>query len=197
MDPMSHTQPGKSARFAPGTSGGGATREMFEVVPEANLDFAFYKNRADFGDEHGGGGELYGRPLDLVSERSHTPASFVTEGSGGESRSSSPAPSLLRKQRPGDMSYPTAWRADGVYDTADIGGGRRRDRGHLYIHSNDSESGRQLLAEPQPVGVVDEGRAEPYSLDRWRTGGSGYVGVPGTIGDEEPLEYDAYRHRDL
>ena len=193
MDPMSHTQPGQSTRFAPGTSGVGATRGMFEVVPEANLDFAFYKNRADFGDEHGGGGELYGRHLDLVSERSHTPASFMTEGSGGESRSSSPAPSLLRKQRPGEMAYHTASRGDGVYDDADIGGGRRRERGHLYTHSNDSESGRQLLAEPQPVGVVDESRTEPYSLDRWRTGGSGYVGIPGTIEDEEPLEYDAYR----
>ncbi|KAI4131198.1 MAG: hypothetical protein LQ347_003085, partial [Umbilicaria vellea] len=91
MDPMSHSQPGKSARFAPGTG----TRDLFEVVPESQLDFAYYKTRDEFGDDHGGDGELYGRPADLVSERSQTPRSFLgpdRAGSPPSSRASSPSP---------------------------------------------------------------------------------------------------------
>ena len=63
----------------------------FEVVPESQLDFAYYKNRDEFGDEHGGG-ELYGRPIDMISERSPTPVSHMGSSVYGSqsSRSSSP-----------------------------------------------------------------------------------------------------------
>lgn len=193
MKTMSQTQPGKAARFAPGTAGDGP-REMFEVVPEANLDFAFYKNRTEFSDEHGGDGELYGRPLDLVSERSHTPASFMTEDS--DSRSQSPAPMLPRHQRPDHPTYHPAYR-DGS-----VGLGRQGSKGverpGLYSIHNESE--RRLLSAAQPIGVDestfdhDVGR-EHYEMDRWRTGESRYAGLSGPIVDDEVLGYDSYRGR--
>ena len=80
MDPMSHQHPGKSARFAPDRSLTQKKREkdMFEVVPESRLDFGYFKDRADFREDFGGDGDLYGRPTDLISERSGTPASFIS-----------------------------------------------------------------------------------------------------------------------
>ncbi|KAI9749757.1 MAG: hypothetical protein M4579_006758 [Chaenotheca gracillima] len=50
----------------------------FELVPEGHLDFLYYRDRPEFADEHGGGGEIYGRPVDLISDRPDTPASFMT-----------------------------------------------------------------------------------------------------------------------
>ncbi|KAJ6018927.1 hypothetical protein N7522_000994 [Penicillium canescens] len=82
LNPMLSSQPGKSAEPAP-----------FEVVPEHQLDFSYFKDRADFRDEFGGG--IYGRPEDLMTERSQTPRSTLGgEWSPSSSRASSPAPSL-------------------------------------------------------------------------------------------------------
>ena len=192
MDDMSQSQPGKTARFAPN-----ATRSeekgMFEIVPEANLDFAYFKNRAEFADEHGGDGELYGKPQDLVSERSQTPKSFLGNGgdSGPSSRASSPAPTSIRYQRPPG----TKQREYSDLDVQGLGG-----RGHngMYAMNNDSE--RTLLGNAQPAGVTGQGlpevgaESEQYSLDRWRTGrAGGYTGVPLAEEGEEGLNYDAYR----
>ncbi|MCJ1417301.1 hypothetical protein MMC32_003643 [Xylographa parallela] len=179
MGHMSSVEPGKPA---PSASAGG----MFRFVPEANLDFAFYKNDPAFSGEHGGGGELY--------DRAQTPVSSAARGRGLDSRSNSPAPTFVtgRKYSP---------YKDGVYDSDsafNVGG-----RG-LYTYSNDSESDGRLLAEVQSVGVADESGREDYfqdgaseygqlGLDRWRTGGSGYVGIPGVEDEERPLAYDAYR----
>ena len=60
LEPMN--QDGKPVHDAP-----------FELVPEAQQDFAYYKNRSDFREE---GGDMYGRAEDLISERSKTPKSF-------------------------------------------------------------------------------------------------------------------------
>lgn len=82
-------------RFAPGTKPATTTSQPFEVVPESHLDFTYYKNRPDFKDE---GGDIYGRPDDLISERSQTPKSFLGGGrpfspAGSESsRNDSPSP---------------------------------------------------------------------------------------------------------
>jgi hypothetical protein len=46
----------------------------FELVPETQQDFSYYKNRSDFREE---GGEIYGKPEDLTSERSKTPLSWM------------------------------------------------------------------------------------------------------------------------
>ena len=186
MDPMSQQYPGKAVGFAPDDR----KKDPFEVVPEAQLDFGYYKNRNDFAGEHGGDGELYGRPTDLISERSSTPRSFMGHGSASpsSSRASSPgpgggsrtaSPQQLREMHP-------AYRDQNAYDM-----GERR---HMYKNSNESGSG--LIRGAQPVGFSsnDDVGHEQYGLDRWRTGGSGYAGVPG----QEPelgLGYEAYRGR--
>ena len=192
MDPMSHTQAGKSARFAPGTG----TRDLFEVVPESQLDFAYYKSRDEFGDDHGGDGELYGRPADLVSERSRTPRSFLGRegGSLDSSRASSPAP----ESRSGSRG-----QVGGYGDLGDQGFRGGADAGGFYHVGNESES--RLLSGAQAPGVGDGdggfGHGEPETgrealgMDRWRTGGRGYVGVPVGGEEEEATSYDYFRGR--
>ncbi|KAI9870271.1 MAG: hypothetical protein M1823_008797, partial [Watsoniomyces obsoletus] len=53
----------------------------FEFVSEAQQDFTYYKNRDDFREE---GGDLYGRPEDMMTERSQTPMSMMSKGPAGE-----------------------------------------------------------------------------------------------------------------
>ena len=62
---------------APGHSTEGAAMPNVEVVEEADLDFENFKRRAEFREEFGGDGELYGRPEDLIS-RPGTPSTFTT-----------------------------------------------------------------------------------------------------------------------
>ena len=206
MDDMSATQPGKMARFADGTRGPprGVGAEMFEIVPESNLDFGYYKNRAEFADEYGGGGELYGRPIDMMSERSQTPKSFLGHGgdSGNSSRASSPrtsgfppGPGGSRIQPEYDAAFHPAYR-DGPHSREPSGGGN----GLYNISQNESESGLGLVHHSQPVGFsepagsVNGGGEEQYGLDRWRPGGRGYMGVPHAPVDEEgDTGYAAYR----
>lgn len=188
MDPMSRAQPGKTTRFAPT-----GPKDLFEVVPESQLDFAYYKDRSEFGDEHGGHGEIFGRPTDLISERSGTPRSFIGHGadSNGSSRASSPGPDL--------GGSGGRQRTDSPYrDQGDLGAvsdfGRRPMRGGIYHGRNESESA--LLSSVQPVGVApvnlgdDVADREHYESERWRTGGSGYDGPPG-----EHLEYHSHLGR--
>lgn len=190
MDSMSRTQPGKATRFAPA-----AKKDLFEVVPESQLDFAYYKDRSEFGDEHGGNGEIFGRPMDLISERSETPRSFI--GREGESNPSSRASS----SGPGFAASGGRYRTDSPYrDQGDLRGpgfGRSSLRGGMYHSRNESESA--LLSSAQPLGVAptSEGNdigQEHYDMERWRTGGSGYAGISGAETPEN-LEYDSYRSR--
>jgi hypothetical protein len=172
MNPMLASQPGKSAEPSP-----------FEVVPENHLDFSYYKDRADFRDEFGGG--IYGRPEDLMTERSHTPRSTLRgEWSPGSSRASSPAPSL--------PSVPPLSMHNG-YEPPDPTGLVHPafrvplSRGDSGYPIDEAES--RLLTHAQTPGQADI--ANP--LDRWRTRGYGPVGQ-----DDEPAytSYDAYRpHR--
>ena len=179
MDPMSRDIPGKTARFAPEQQ---KQKDIFEVVPESHLDFGYFKDRTDFSEEHGGDGELYGRPQDLVSERSSTPRSFMGRdgGSPSSSRASSPGPEggygRQSPQEPRQM-YP-AYRDHSRQSSA--------GRSNLYSNGN-NESERNLLSGAQPVGTAEI--EQQFGLDRWRTGGSGYIGVP----QGEETGYEAYR----
>ena len=162
---------------------------------------------------------MYGRPMDLISERSGTPRSFMGHegqhsrggsGSGSSSRASSPGGGY-RNYSPGIQHIHPALRS-GSFGNQGGGGGGGGDgyppnpafgRGHHYSNSNDSE--RNLLTGAQPVGVQTPPALEPeddellrgrggreiYGLDRWRTGGTGYASVPG--GEGEAGGYDAYR----
>lgn len=180
MDPMSRDIPGKTARFAPEQQ---KQKDMFEVVPESHLDFGYFKDRTDFSEEHGGDGELYGRPQDLVSERSSTPRSFMGRdgGSPSSSRASSPGPEgdfgRHSPQEPRQIN--PAYQDQSRHPS----GGR----GNLYSNGNESE--RNLLSGAQPVGTTEN--EQQYGLDRWQTGGSGYIGVAQT----EETGYEPYRGR--
>ncbi|KAJ5957233.1 hypothetical protein N7501_011512 [Penicillium viridicatum] len=173
MDPMLASQPGKPAEPAP-----------FEVVPENHLDFSYYKDRADFRDEFGGG--IYGRPEDLMTERSHTPRSTLRgEWSPSSSRASSPAPSLpsippLHTRNVSEHSDPT-----GLVHPAFRVPLSRGDSGP-GAYSNTDEAESRLLSHAQVPGQMDI----TNPLGRWRTGGYGPVGQ-----DDEPsyTSYDAYR----
>ncbi|OQE30659.1 hypothetical protein PENFLA_c002G00153 [Penicillium flavigenum] len=174
MNPMLASQPGKSAEPAP-----------FEVVPENHLDFSYYKDRADFRDEFGGG--IYGRPEDLMTERSHTPRSTLRgEWSPSSSRASSPAPSLpsippLHMHNGYEHQDPT-----GLVHPAFRVPLSRGDSGTSApgAYSNTDEAESRLLSHAQVPAQTDI----TNPLARWR--GYGPVGQ-----DDEPqyTSYDAYR----
>ncbi|PKY08363.1 DUF221-domain-containing protein [Aspergillus campestris IBT 28561] len=180
LDPMTADQPGKT-KFAAGTAppptGPSAP---FEVVPENHLDFSYFKDRPDFRDEFGGG--IYGRPEDLMTERSQTPRSAWSPTS---SRASSPAPSLpsvtsLKPYEPSDAPgfehiHPALRPSLSRGDSGPIVG-----RG-LYASEDESET--RLLSQTQGPPI-----AEPVPLARWRTGGYG------PVGQEDPgTSYEQYR----
>jgi hypothetical protein len=172
----------------------------FEIVPEARQDFAYYKNRADFGEE---GGELYGKPEDLISERSRTPKSFIGPSGSGSwsppgSRDSSPSPGrgrMPRKAVGGGIhaayrSGATTWSPSREGE-ADLGlrGGvlctdpNQEDRLTLLSNTEDV-SGASVLPS---VGTTTQGGFLP--MDRWRRGGAPY----GPLDQEEAGSYDSFR----
>ena len=186
LDAMSRVQRGKSARFAESKK----QKDMFEVVPESQLDFEHFKDRPEFREAFGGEGALYGRPEDLISERSNTPRSFMTHGSRGSdevssitsSREGSPMGRTPRYGSPGPMG-----RGHYRDSSGDIG---------MRFHDNESESNLLRGAQPNPRGGMGMNSEENLSapqigMERWRTPlvGGGYTGVP----QAEETRYEAYR----
>ena len=172
MDSMSRSQPGKLARFAPTDP-----KELFEVVPESQLDFAFYKDRSEFGDEHGGHGEIYGKPIDLISERSRTPKSFIGGSSSVDSsRASSPAPVAedprASHREASSSRNESSFGESGSRDT--FTRGRRMYQGR-------SESELRLLSRAQPVGLSPSPapHGAPRDQDPYGSGGGGESGDEG------------------
>ena len=64
LDSMQGGRPGKTANGIPG----------FEYVSESQMDFANYKNRPEFAEDHGGG-EIYGRQGEIM--RPNTPGTLA------------------------------------------------------------------------------------------------------------------------
>ena len=177
MNPMSASQPGK-AEPAP-----------FEVVPESHLDFSYFKNRADFRDEFGGG--IYGRPEDLMTERSHTPRSHLGgEWSPSSSRASSPAPSLPSmsglKMHEGHADPYVDPDAPLIHPAFRVPISRRKQRRPdrtWSLPADEAETG--LLSSAQVPAHTDT-----TPLGRWNTGGYGPVEQ-----DDDPYNtsYEHYR----
>jgi hypothetical protein len=178
LDPMRKGHPGKRAAPAPGVPG-------FEVVPENKLDFAYYKGRAEFGDEHGGGGMLYGKAEDII--RSDTPGSSSSDWQ----------PVTATEQRPF-----TAVPHDG---SGDLGTGGYNP---IYGHGNEDEIALVHGASAMPLDTPTyTGRPETpgkyhreQSLERRAPGflgggPSGYGGLPQDEIDSDPLSYDYFRTR--
>ena len=178
MEPMARNEVGKSARFA--------LDAPFEMIPENRLDFAYYKNRDDFAEGHGRG-EIFGQPIDLVSERSQTPRIFAGGyDSASSSRAPSPAPGHTGRYELSGTTYATAYHhpahGDPDYDeSVDLGLGAG-----LYRPRNESES--RLLAGAQAMPVTTPG--EQFEVDRWRTEAShDEDGISG----EDSTSYDQFR----
>lgn len=173
MHRMSAGQPGKQEEpDAP-----------FEVVPENQLDFSYFKDRPDFREEFGGG--IYGRPDDLITERSHTPRGFMGgPGSPGSSRASSPSPSMRSTGYAGPHGRMPDISDHPAFQSTDNASG-------FYKQSNESE--RRLLSHTQSVPMQSTG--DVISSDRW--GPPGHAPSPGPYGEpnRSPSPYEAYRPR--
>ena len=182
MDPMSQQQPGKAARYSVGNE-----KDMFEVVAENDLDFANFKNRADFASEFGGDGELYGRPTDLISERSGTPMSFMTSDENLSRMGTQPP-------MPGNRQQPSAALQNHPALRGPLGGMvRQQTNDSMYNLQNDSE--RDLLGGAQyPAGYTPVLTQAPNDsrerLPRWNTGGSSRTASPART---ENTAYESYR----
>lgn len=186
LNPMSTARPGKPDPSAPAP---------FEVVPENHLDFAYFKDRPEFRDEFGGAGAgLYGRPDDLITERSQTPRSTLGDWSPPGSRASSPAPSARTSFTSSALKivdaheqYTPAFRPPlSRGDSGVVAGGG----GGLGPYGQSNESATSLLGQAQPPGRADVPVA---NLDRWRTGGYGPVGQDEE--HEDDFSYEQYRMR--
>lgn len=73
-----------------------------EFVAESDLDFENFKKRAEFREQFGGDGELYGRPDDL-SSRPGTPSTFTTFSEVGPYRHHHRGSRASSRTRLGDM----------------------------------------------------------------------------------------------
>jgi hypothetical protein len=179
LDPMREGQPGRKAKA--GVPG-------FEIVPENRLDFAFYKGRAEFGEEHGGGGGIYGRAEDIV--RSDTPGNSSAFGSDS-------LPGTPTGKRMFSPTTPMSYDAQG-----DIGVGVHNP---VYGHRNDSQtalvdSAAEMPVENPNVYGIPGGHTREESLERRAPGflgggPQGYGGLPQHEDDTDPMSYDYFRTR--
>lgn len=185
LNPMKAGQPGKTAGGVPG----------FEMVPENRLDFAYYKGRAEFSEEHGGNGGIYGKAEDIV--RSDTPASQWTDDT---SRPGTPGTPKLGGRR--NFTDSTVPRLPLPYDIeGDIGFG---GNGPIYGHRNDSETSLVAGAAGMPVATPGHETPPLYAQEDGHMrpspgflGGHprGYGGLPQTEEDPDPMSYDYFRSR--
>jgi hypothetical protein len=202
LDAMNKGKAGAAAARAPGMPG-------FEVVPESKLDFSYYKDRAEFGDDHGAG-DIYQRALDPY-ERPGTADTFRSGyrgGTPGSSRAGSPAPPVPMVPGAygggaGGTSYAAGyaqpmggqWEAEG--DVGMNGGYGRRDRS-----LSQTREGLVRNAQGVPVSAPygEEGDVPPGFLGG---GPRGYGGLPQSEAVEseeeirrrmrDPLDYDYFR----
>ncbi|EEH04796.1 DUF221 domain-containing protein [Histoplasma capsulatum G186AR] len=196
----------KMSSKEPGRTSSSPDDAPFEVIPENQLDFSYFKDRPDFRDEFGGG--IYGRPDDLINERSHTPRNFFNNGfdSPGSSRASSPVrhsngawaqgngpamrPSGRMYAQPFDSQAPPPPVPHGPVNP-EYRSGDNNPEFHSGVTA-DNESERALLSN-------DEARPVQYSADiashgRWENRRSrGPRGLPRTRGGYEDTSYETYR----
>jgi hypothetical protein len=146
----------------------------FEFVDESDMDFQNFKNRDDFRGEHGGDGELYGRPEDII--RGATPAS----------RSSSAGPEAAFKH--GHMRSSSRDSERTLQDVPLAG--------VMYpagYHTTPSSGLRGYSPSPDRSGLV-HGAAPMGAADGYRGAAVVTPGSDGTPGDEQ-TSYDYFRGR--
>lgn len=87
LDPMKANQPGKSDKVSQQLIPG------FEVVDESHLDFSYFKDRAEFGDDHGAG-DIYQRTPNPYERPGTADTYRYGQSTPGTSRAGSPAPQV-------------------------------------------------------------------------------------------------------
>jgi hypothetical protein len=154
LDNMASGKAGKASPAMPG----------FEVVPESRLDFEFYKNRDEFAADHGGG-ELFGRPSDMVrpgtpgtmgssDSRPGTPVGGMGFGGRGGNPRAYPEPSAYPQSymSPAPQPYPgqPTYSSPSGLGLAEV---PTRSRSPLYTHGNDSGANLVASAAGMPVST--------------------------------------------
>ncbi|KAG4425738.1 hypothetical protein IFR04_001200 [Cadophora malorum] len=186
LNPM---QAGHTGKKAPGGAVPG-----FEMVPENKLDFAYFKGRHEFGEEHGGAGGIYGRAEDII--RSDTPGSSTMFG---DSRPGTPGtPTFPNIPVVGDNGR----KFSGVsYDAqGDIGASGYNP---VYGQRNDSETNLVHGAGAMPMstpGATHHSNVRDTSEERRAPGflgggPQGYGNLPQHEEDNDPMSYDYFRTR--
>lgn len=197
LDPMQGGKPGKSANAVPG----------FEYVSENRMDFEYYKNRAEFAEDHGAG-EIFGRPGEIM--RPNTPSTMAPGdefGSGSRpgtplsGRSTPFGPGSSRRQyTQSETGYqpfrpPMAPPASGFSQQPMMGAAfdpTSRTRSPLYSQENTSSAGLVQHAADVPVSPpmraardmsVERGRITPVQSSAMPSPGPPMAGfVPGPRG---------------
>ncbi|EEH44377.1 uncharacterized protein PADG_00666 [Paracoccidioides brasiliensis Pb18] len=195
---MSSNEPGRASRPP--------ANAPFEMVPENQLDFSYFKDRPDFRDEFGGG--IYGRPEDVISERSHTPRSFFNDL---DTPASSRSPSPVRVSRlsigggevPEDGTNPHGHARTPDSNTMPVvprmarpplsrqGTSEGQIRPFYNMSNNESENHLLNNIETPPV----RSSTDIASYDRWgsnRTGTSSH-GPPATHRGHDDTSHEEYR----
>lgn len=196
LDAMQGGRPGKSANNKmPG----------FEYVSESQMDFEYYKNRAEFAEDHGGG-EIYGRPGEIM--RPNTPGSFG-DGSDRGSRPGTPSNGRASPFAPGNtayQSYRPPNQFNGITQQSMMASDPpSRARSPMYAQGNDSSSGLGLIqnAAAPSMTLPPSGRMTPVhspspgpSMGALGGGPRGYSGLAQNESDNEasdPAQYDYFR----
>lgn len=179
MTDMSHDQPGKTTVSA-------EDMPDIEVVAESEMDFENFKKRAEFREQFGGDGELYGRPGDFIS-RPGTPSTFttLTEANGPYKHRDSSGSRMSSRTRLGDkeeaeqgtlyaQGYQRAARADDGFQAVSV---------DVSIPATplDADDVLHATGSRQPLVSGDE---------RNEDGGAGYFDR--SLRDED-TSYDRYR----
>ena len=191
MTSMAHDRPGKSADPA----------APFEVVDEHAMDFAHFKQRAEFRDEFGGGGELYSESSRPGSRASMSTMHTLGLGGlqharkGSDSPGSSRASSRTRYDgMAGDagVTYPKGYHATAGMRSESPARGRSMDiaaAGHPAFRDADADSVRGLVGMGAPIGRVDTAESGHFGSRPQTPGYTPYsAGTP-----EEETSYDYFR----
>ncbi|CAN9312591.1 unnamed protein product [Alternaria alternata] len=183
MTEMDSHQPGKHVS-------GGTEIPHMEVVTESELDFENFKKRAEFREQFGGDGELYGRPEDM--SRPGTPSTFTTLTEMG--------PYARRGSPSGSMASTRASSRTRLGDKEELEQGTSYAKGYQKAPRPDEGF--------EDVGIDVDIPATPFNADTVlhgtssrqplvsadeRDGGEEYFGRTSRSQDED-TSYERFRH---
>ncbi|KAF3045490.1 hypothetical protein E8E12_007811 [Didymella heteroderae] len=177
---------------APGHSIESAAMPNMEVVEEADLDFENFKRRAEFREEFGGDGELYGRPEDLIS-RPGTPSTFTTFAEN------SPYGSPHQKRYSASLAGSRASSRTRLGEKGDEGEGHSYAKGYQHTPTTDMFQEQDMVDVDIPATPLDAeemlraSNSRQPLMDRSRDGSpaGGYF----NRSMRENTSYESYRGR--